>query len=453
MHTVAPGGRLRFRGRNLKKRGMKVVFPRKARSAAGGKRAALTAKLRHRAPAGFVATVPVTARSGRIRIVGPHGERSNVVGPIHVVKRQTFSSPRGTGTAFDGTGMWIWYVSKSGGSAPAIAAQAQQYGVKTVFVKSSDGTSWWDQFSADLVSGLKAAGIHVCAWQFVYGKSPTTEASLGARAAQTGADCLVIDAEGQYEGLYSQAQTYIENLRSLIGADYPLGLASFPYVDYHPSLPYSVFLGPGGAQYNAPQVYWKAIGTSVDTALAHTYQWNSVYERPVVPLGQLYDNPSTSDVRRFRALSTGYGASGVSWWSWQSASTAGWGAIAPPDPAPIVPTPTAYPLLKSGASGDVVVWAQQHLIAAGQAVSASGEFDGATVTAVRSFQSAHGLPVTGQIDPGTWQALLQLEPAPVAWNARKARSAAAARAGRRNGPRSAFIRTRHYEIPRTPPAP
>ncbi|HKR98814.1 MAG TPA: peptidoglycan-binding protein [Candidatus Dormibacteraeota bacterium] len=453
MHTVAPGGRLRFRGRNLKKRGMIVIFKRRASSAGGGKRAALTAKLRHRAPAGFIATVPTTAKTGRIRILGPRGERSNVVGPIHVVKRQTFSAPRGTGTAFDGTGMWIWYVSKSGGSAPAIAAQAQQYGVKTVFVKSSDGTTWWDQFSPDLVSGLKAAGIHVCAWQFVYGKSPTTEASLGARAAQTGADCLVIDAEGQYEGLYSQAQTYIENLRSLIGQDYPLGLAGFPYVDYHPSFPYSVFLGPGGAQYNAPQVYWKAIGTSVDTALAHTYMWNTVYERPIFPLGQLYDSPPTSDIQRFRALSTGYGAPGVSWWSWQSASTAGWGAIAPPDPAPIVPTPPGLPLLKSGSKGDVVVWAQQHLISAGQAVNTSGAYDSATATAVSSFQSSHFLPVTGQIDASTWQALLQLEPAPVAWNARKSRSARASSAGRRNGPRSAFIRTRHYEIPRTPPAP
>jgi hypothetical protein len=453
-HTVTPGGRLRFRGRNLTKHGMIVLFQRKARSASGGKRAALSAKLRLKRPAGFVTTVPVTAKSGRIRILGPHGVRSNVVGPIHIVKRQAVSTPQGTGTAFDGTGMWIWYVSKSGGSAAAIAAQSQQYGVKTVFVKSSDGTNWWDQFSPELVSELKAAGMHVCAWQFVYGNSPTTEASLGARAAQTGADCLVIDAEGQYEGLYSQAQTYIENLRSLIGPDYPLGLASFPYVDYHPSLPYSVFLGPGGAQYNAPQVYWKAIGTSVDTALAHTYLWNSVYGRRIFPLGQLYNAPSTSDISRFRSLSTGYGASGVSWWSWQSASSAGWGAIAPPDPAPIVPTPAGYPLLKSGSKGDVVVWAQQHLITAGQPVSASGTYDAATVNGVSSFQAAHALPVTGQVDAATWPALLAFEPAPVAWNAKKSsRSASAARTGRRNGPRSAFIHTKRYEIPRTPPGP
>jgi len=452
-HTVAPGGRLRFRGRNLTRHGMRVVFSRRARVASGGQRVALTSKLRLRNPDGYVATVPVTAKSGRIRIIGPRGLRSNVVGPIHIHKRTTPRAVHGSGTAFDGSGMWIWYVSKSSdGTTAGIAAQAQQYGVNTVFVKSSDGTSWWDQFSPTLVSALKAAGLHVCAWQFVYGKSPDVEASLGARAAETGADCLVIDAEGQYEGLYAQAQTYIQDLRAQVGPDYPVGLASFPYVDYHPSLPYSVFLGPNGAQYNVPQVYWKAIGTSVDTALAHTYNWNSVYGRQIFPLGQLYDNPSTSDVQHFRALSTGYGAPGMSWWSWQSASSAGWSAIAPPEPATVVPPPVSNPVLKSGSKGDVVLWAQEHLESAGQAVTTTGTYDAATVSAVSNFQTANGLPVTGQVDAATWPALLRYQPAAVSWTSKSSARASIARV-RRNGPRSAFLRARRYEIPRTPPGP
>jgi hypothetical protein len=453
-HTVAPGGRLRFRGRNLTKRGMVVLFSRRAHSASGGKRTALTAKLRLRKPAGFVTTVPVSARSGRIRIVGPHG-RSNVVGPIHIHKPTVSRPVHGSGTAFDGNGMWIWYVSKSSnGTAAGIIAQAQQYGVNTVFVKSSDGTSYWSQFSPTFVSTLKAAGLHVCAWQFVYGKSPDVEASLGAQAAQSGADCLVIDAEGQYEGLYAQAQTYINDLRAAIGPDYPVGLASFPYVDYHPSLPYSVFLGPNGAQYNVPQVYWKAIGTSVDTALAHTYEWNSIYGRQIFPLGQLYNNPPTADIQRFRALSAGYGAPGVSWWSWQSASSAGWAAIAPPQPATVVPPPVGDPLLKSGSKGDVVLWAQEHLESAGQPVTTSGTFDSATVSAVSNFQTANGLPVTGQVDANTWPALLRYAPAPVSWTTKKAaRASLASTHPRRNGPRSAFLHAKRYEIPRTPPGP
>lgn len=450
-HTVAPGGQLRFRGRHLQRRGMVVVFPSRARAASRRRHSpALTARLRLRRSDGYVATVPANARSGKIRIVG-RGVRSNLVGPIRIRKPST-PAPHGTGTAFDGTGMWIWYVSRSsGGTAAGIAAQAAQYGVNTVFVKSSDGTNWWSQFSPTLVAQLKAAGLHVCAWQYVYGSNPLAEASLGAQAAQTGADCLVIDAESEYEGLYSQAQTYMQNLRSLVGPNYPIGLASFPYVDYHPGLPYSVFLGPGGAQYNLPQVYWKAIGTSPDSALAHTYLWNGVYGRQIFPLGQLYDNPSAGDVQRFRSLSAGYGASGVSWWSWQSASTSGWMAIAPPAPVPVAPPPPSYPLLKSGAKGDIVLWAQEHLMSAGQPVSPTGKYDSPTVNAVASFQAANGLPADGQLGPATWPVLLRLPPAPVSWTSKGARAASAS--PRPNGPKSASLRAKRYEIPPTPPGP
>ena len=42
------------------------------------------------------------------------------------------------------------------------------------------------------------------------------------------------------------ADLYVDKLRRRIGSRFPTALTSFPYVDYHPALPYSVFLGPGG---------------------------------------------------------------------------------------------------------------------------------------------------------------------------------------------------------------
>src|SRR5207247_10498206 len=119
-----------------------------------------------------------------------------------------------------------------------------------------------------------------------------------------------------------------------------------------------------------PQIYWKAIGTTVDRAVAHTYLWNAAYGRQIFPLGQLYDRPRSSDVKRFRQVTAAYGATGVSWWDWQEASAGDWGAISR-SAAPIAPPPPpGYPLLKRGVRGDLVVWAQQHLMAAGQTVSA-----------------------------------------------------------------------------------
>jgi Putative peptidoglycan binding domain len=342
--------------------------------------------------------------------------------------------------------MWIWYVKRSSGGDPAaIAAQAHLHDIHTVFVKSSDGTTWWPQFSSALVSALKAHGIQVCAWQFAYGGRPAGEAALGVRAATTGATCLVIDAESAYEGKYAQAASYIKALRSAVGPDYPLGLAAFPYVDYHRGFPYSVFLGPGGAQANVPQVYWRAIGTSVDSAVAHTYAWNELYRRPIFPLGQLYGDPPPSEIQRFRHLTAARGASGVSWWSWQSASARGWTAIGSAlDPLAGPPAPPSYPTLERGSRGDVVVWAQQHLITAGQTVRVDGVYSGATEQAVRSYQTAQGLLNTGRIDPATWTALLRYQPAPAPWS-EAARAAGSRRQGP-NGPRSAKLRARRNEL-------
>ena len=137
---------------------------------------------------------------------------------------------------------------------------------------------------------------------------------MGAEAVRDGADCLVIDAEVEYDGKYAAAQTYMRDLRAAVGPSYPIGLASFPYVDYHESEPYSVFLGPSGAQYNVPQIYWHTIGDSPDAAYAHTYVQNRIYGRPIVPLGQLYGGVSAAQVERFRQVATAYGAPAISWW-------------------------------------------------------------------------------------------------------------------------------------------
>ena len=103
----------------------------------------------------------------------------------------------------------------------------------------------------------------------------------------------------------------------------------------------------------------------------------------------------------------------MSWWSWQSAAASGWRALARPVTtfAQIPPPQPTPPTLARHARGDLVVWAQQHLISAGQPVTVNGVFDSATVRAVMSVQTAAGVPATGAIDPSTWAALLAYEPA------------------------------------------
>jgi len=343
--------------------------------------------------------------------------------------------------------MWIWYLNRAqGGKLKKIIGRSKKRGIEVLLIKSGDAGSIWKQFSPRVVAKLKRRGLKVCAWQFVYGRNPVAEARVGAASVARGADCLIIDAEGHYEGRYEEASTYITTLRSLIGPDYPLGLATFPYVDYHPAFPYSVFLGPGGAQYNLPQLYWKTIGHKVDDAFVHTYVFNRAYGRPILPLGQVYLNPKKKQIKRFRKLALAHRMEGVSWWSWQHAGKRQWKAVGGGvKPLSGYATYDSFPFLQLGSKGDLVAWAQQLLAGGGYSTPISGYFEAPTQSAVLALQAARGLTQTGTIDVPTWNVLLTFQPLAVRWT--KSGAVAAAGSGALPEPRSATLPPRRNEIP------
>jgi hypothetical protein len=413
--NVQIGKQLQLSGKRLDK-GMRVSFR--------WSKGAIATKLDH-TRVGYIARVPTGVAVGTISLTvrDRAGRRSNV-------KRVRIApAPKVGGSApargvlpqpFAGNGMWIWELPKTeGGNLAAVVQRAHAYGISTVFVKSADGAGPFNgQFTPDLVAALHANGLRVCAWQYVYGSDPLGEANAAIASIQAGADCFVIDAESQYEGRYAAAQQYVGALRAAVGPAYPVGLTSFPYVDYHPRLPYSVFLGPNGAQANLPQVYWKDIGDTVDAASAHTLAHNRIYGTAIAPLGQSYDGAPPADIQRFRGIWAGYGAGGMSWWSWQATAEPAWPAIGPAGVSPVALSDPGWPTLSKGNKGDEVVWLQQHLASYDPAVTVTSTFDAATDAAVRRLQTERGLEVSGTTDPLTWAAVLTFPLTPVDWTAR-----------------------------------
>jgi hypothetical protein len=312
-----------------------------------------------------------------------------------------------------GTALWIREVPALE-SAQQLAARALRAGVHTLLVKAADGSTPEAQFSPALVSELRAAGVSVCAWTFVYGQSPLAEAAVDAAAVADGAQCLVVDAEGQYDKLYGAAQLFVRTLRADVGARLPIGLAGQAEVAEHPTFPYSVFLGPGAFNFDLPQMYWLELGVSVDGAYAATIAGNALYGRPILPVGQIFGAASASELLRFRALAGAYGAAGVSFFDLDAAQPAQLAALAATTPR-IARRPAVYATLRPGADGDQVLWAQELLNAAGARLPVGGFFGSETARAVAAFQARHRLLATGVIGAGTWRALLRLHPREPSW--------------------------------------
>ncbi len=393
----------------------------------------LPASGRANTPTAAVAPSPASA-SGLRLAVDPDEEQPKPAGKP--------SSP------YKRPGMWIWYVDSSqGGNLKRIIKRARKSKVGTLYIKSGDGTNVWSQFSSSLVDRLQRAGLKVCGWQYVYGRNPVGEAKVSAVAKRRGADCFVIDAETEYEGNYSGADRYIRKLRKLVGSKFRLSLSTFPYAHYHPGFPYSVFLGPGAATANLPQVYWKTIGDSVKESIGITYTYNRMYKRGIYPVGQTYLGPRLKDLTRFQRFAASYG-SAPSWWSWQETSLSEWSTLGKrlAGPYPSYRPVRTHPTSGRGARGDHVVWLQQHLVGAGFDLPITGIFGKQTRAAVRKFQKSRDMAVDGQVGNQTWNRLLKVQPVRVRWSGTRSRKSGAGVSASPRTPFSAGIPPRRNEL-------
>ncbi len=236
-----------------------------------------------------------------------------------------------------GKGFYIWKIPNcEGGDAHQIAVQAKKSGFSHVLIKVANGIySYnydWNR-KIDLVppvaQALRAVGIEVWGWHYVYGDQPSAEARIAVRRVkELNLDGYVINAEAQYKepGKKSAATQFMRALRAGLGNSIPVGLTSYRYPSLHP-LPWNEFLEK--CDYNMPQVYWIHAhnpGAQLARTLNEFESTRIKYRRPIIPIGAAFREhgwePTKNEVLEFIDTARSLNLSAVNFWEWDSCRSA-----------------------------------------------------------------------------------------------------------------------------------
>lgn len=231
--------------------------------------------------------------------------------------------------ALTGKGMMIWKIPNcESGSASAIANLAQAANFSHVLIKIADGSVAYNRnkttgedYIPAVVSALRAKGIGVWGWHYVYGYDPLGEASIAvSQMKKYSMDGYVIDAEVEYKlaGRAAVADTYMSSLRAGLPST-PVALCSFRWPTYHPQFPWVNFLNK--CDYNMPQVYWMG---ATDAGAQLTRSLNEFKNispfRPIIPMGPAFKEsnwyPTVSEVQQFLDTAKSLGMSAANFFSW-----------------------------------------------------------------------------------------------------------------------------------------
>ncbi len=231
-----------------------------------------------------------------------------------------------------GKGFYIWKIKNcEGGDPDKIAARAREAQLTHVLIKIANGIYAynydWDQH-LDLVppvaQALKARGIKVWGWHYLYGDSPIGEARKAVeRVQELSLDGYVIDAEGPFKkpGKRDAAKRFMQELRRSL-PNYPIGLTSYRYPSYHPQFPWREFLE--GVDFNMPQVYWVSAHNPGAQLTRSLREFQSMTPfRPLMPIGAAYRAgtwlPTPGEVVEFLRTTQSLNLSSASFWEWSFA--------------------------------------------------------------------------------------------------------------------------------------
>lgn len=231
-----------------------------------------------------------------------------------------------------GKGMLIWQLDKAaGGDMVKMADFARGANFKWISIKVAErGVLYNPSKINQAITELRARGISVRGWGYIYPENAVTQAKNTAKIVQDlGLDGYEMDIESEWKvgNLTTQATQYAQTLRNELGPNVGIGLCSFRYPSLHP-LPWKEFLSI--CDYHAPQVYW--VGATTETAPAQQTQKShdqliALKNIPFIPIGIATAhpigtsiwNPTVAQLNNFSKFSKDNQYPGYGYYEWNPA--------------------------------------------------------------------------------------------------------------------------------------
>jgi hypothetical protein len=232
----------------------------------------------------------------------------------------------------EGKGFFTWKIPNcERGDAKQIVVHAKAAGLTHLVIKIADGTmvyngTWGDptDYTTPVVNALRAAGIKVWGWHYIYGDYPNGEANVAiARIRQYDLDGYVIDVEKEYKasGKRAAAKKFMTQVRTAC-PDLTIALSSYRYPSLHPQVPWIEFLEQ--CDLNMPQVYWMKAHNPGDQLARCVDEFQARKPSlPIVPTGAAFREfgwkPTDAEVREFCEKAKQLHLTAINFWEWSDA--------------------------------------------------------------------------------------------------------------------------------------
>lgn len=217
-------------------------------------------------------------------------------------------------------------------------------GFEGVCLKAADGIrvqttspsgpwpNWGENIKQELVDALKAAGLKVYFWHFLYGFDSQGEASVAiSQCSRFQPDGYAWDAEGRFES-HEDADSKARTVTRALAQAFPdikqtLLWWAFPKspttgAEWHPVKIAHAFLEV--VETIAPMMYWQGMGASAATSYLSksTNVWRTITQKPLIPVGRAYTGDGgTADASGISAFGSAVKNQaevlnylGTSWW-------------------------------------------------------------------------------------------------------------------------------------------